>query len=64
MKFENELHTNGERVIAKMCKLLLGFETENQHVKDCMIWATSFGYNIQIDAWERIWVNEIKFTEL
>lgn len=48
-----------------MYKLLLRFQTEEVQIKDCMAkWTINFGFNIQMDSWERIWVNNIKFTNL
>lgn len=37
MEFENELCIHDEHLIAKMYKLLLRFETEEEPVKGCMI---------------------------
>lgn len=54
MEFE-ELGRNDEHVIAKMHKLLLRFESEEEQIKYCMIkWATSFGYCLQMHTWERM----------
>lgn len=44
-------------VLAKMHNLLLRFEREDGHIKDCMIQlAVNFGYSIHIDTWKRMWV--------
>lgn len=52
--FEIELCTKDKNVIAKIYKLLLKFETEEQ-VEKCVIkWAIMFRYNIQIERWENM----------
>ena len=54
-EFGIALCTNDEHVIAKLYKLLLKYETEDEQVKDCMIkWAQNVGHNILMEEWENM----------
>lgn len=59
---ETQLYRNDEHVIAKMCRLLLKFETEEKQVQESMLeCAKHFGYSIQMEQWGKLW---LKITEI
>lgn len=52
MESETELYMDNEHLTAKMYKLYLKFEREEELVKDSMVkWAKN-GYNTQLEQWE------------
>lgn len=47
-----------------MYGFLLRMKMEDETVKHVMIqWARNFGYNLEIDEWEKIWVTNTKLTK-
>lgn len=50
-EFETELCANDGRLVAKMYKPVLRFETEEEQIKKCMIkWTKNFDY-VQMNQW-------------
>lgn len=55
--------TYDDCIIAKMYKLLLKYESEEELVKNCIVkWVKIYVYDIQMEEWERIWLRGLKFT--
>lgn len=49
-----------EHVIAKLYKLLLKCEVEEQ-VKECILkWIKNFGYNALMEQWKNMWPKGLK----
>lgn len=58
-EFEIELCTKNDNIIAKVHKLLLRFETEDEQVEDCMMkWPPI----LNMDIWQKMWGTGVKFT--
>uniref|UniRef100_A0A670JMH3 Reverse transcriptase domain-containing protein n=1 Tax=Podarcis muralis TaxID=64176 RepID=A0A670JMH3_PODMU len=62
-KFQTEIVNNDCKIISKMYKILLEWHTMDEEVKVVMIqWAKDLGYNIDLDDWQKIWNENLKFT--
>ena len=62
-ELETKLLNGDEKLISKMYKLLLEWETKDELVKSAMTqWARDVGHNIEFTAWERLWRKDLKFT--
>lgn len=61
--FERGLMENNEKLILKMYKILLEWETKAELLKAAMIhWARDVGHNIKRASWEKLWVINMTFA--
>uniref|UniRef100_A0A670ICM2 Reverse transcriptase domain-containing protein n=1 Tax=Podarcis muralis TaxID=64176 RepID=A0A670ICM2_PODMU len=61
--FQKEIINNEYKNLSRMYKILLEWHTKDEEVKAVMVqWARDFGYNVQLEDWERLWKENIKFT--
>lgn len=62
-KFQTEIVNNDRKTISKMYKILLEWHTMDEEVKEVMIhWARDLGYSIELEEWQKIWNQNLKFT--
>uniref|UniRef100_A0A670HWB0 Reverse transcriptase domain-containing protein n=1 Tax=Podarcis muralis TaxID=64176 RepID=A0A670HWB0_PODMU len=61
--FQKEIINSEFKNLSKMYKIILEWYTKDEEVKSVMVqWAKDLGYNIQLEDWERLWKENIKFT--
>ncbi|KAF7245550.1 hypothetical protein EYD10_08337 [Varanus komodoensis] len=52
-----------EKMIKRIYEFLLDRKMEGEQVKETMItWAENFGYNIELEKWQKLWERNIKVT--
>uniref|UniRef100_A0A670IZP3 Reverse transcriptase domain-containing protein n=1 Tax=Podarcis muralis TaxID=64176 RepID=A0A670IZP3_PODMU len=61
--FQREIINNDHKNLSNMYKRLLEWSTKDEEVKTVMTqWTKDFGYDIQLENWEKLWKVNIKFT--
>uniref|UniRef100_A0A803TIP8 Reverse transcriptase domain-containing protein n=1 Tax=Anolis carolinensis TaxID=28377 RepID=A0A803TIP8_ANOCA len=59
----DKIISSNRKEISKIYNMLLGWSTEIESVKNCMIrWAKNIGRPIRMEEWERIWNKNLKYT--
>lgn len=62
-RFQVEILENNDKILSKMYKQLLEWDTKEDLVKGAMLkWEKDLGYNIDYNKWQTLWVKGVKFT--
>ncbi|KAF7244640.1 hypothetical protein EYD10_09237 [Varanus komodoensis] len=61
--FDHVILKSDEKMIKRLYNFLLDRRMEDEQVKETMItWAQNFGYNIELEKWQKLWKRNIKIT--
>ncbi|KAF7236098.1 hypothetical protein EYD10_17095, partial [Varanus komodoensis] len=61
--FDQVMLKTDEKMIKRIYEFLLDRKMEGEQVKETMItWAQNFGYNIELEKWQKLWERNIKVT--
>uniref|UniRef100_A0A670ITK0 Reverse transcriptase domain-containing protein n=1 Tax=Podarcis muralis TaxID=64176 RepID=A0A670ITK0_PODMU len=62
-KFQIEIIESKSKILSKMYKILLEWETKDEEIKEVMVkWAMDLGHNIEYKKWSKLWNEGLKFT--
>ncbi|KAF7247671.1 Craniofacial development protein 2 [Varanus komodoensis] len=60
-EFDQVMLKTDEKIIKRLCDFLLDRKMEGEQVKETMItWAQNFGFNVELEKWQKLWERNIK----
>ncbi|KAF7235119.1 Extracellular calcium-sensing receptor [Varanus komodoensis] len=58
--FDQVMLKTDEKMIKRIYEFLLDRKKEGKQVKETITWAQNFGYNIELEKWQKLWERNIK----